>query len=176
MARRFSGFRQRLVSQGRKTFWFDGVVVNTNLASANSAAILTSLTAGALALRPFTIIRTRGTWGVRSDQDAADENQFVAYGSIVVSDEAVAVGITAVPTPLSQDGSSWIHLDQTFQHHRQQSSVGQNPDFIPWNNKIDSKSMRKVEEGQDLIEVIENSAISNGAQVVTYGRVLIKLH
>ena len=41
---------------------------------------------------------------------------------------------------------------------------------------IDSKSMRKVEEGQDLIEVIENSAISNGAQVITYTRVLIKLH
>ncbi len=176
MARRFSGFRQRLVRQGRKTFWFNGAWTNTNLASANSAAIVVSLNAAALALRPFTIIRTRGVWGVRSDQISVDENQFVNYGSIVVSDEALAVGVSAVPTPVEQDGSAWISFDQAVQQINAASDIGLHPNMIPWRMEIDSKSMRKVEEGQTLIDVIQNSAISNGAQVALYSRVLIKLH
>ncbi len=175
MARRFSGFRQRLVSQGRKTFWFQGAYVNTNLPSANSAVIVTSLNAAALALRPFTIIRTRGAWGVRSDQSAASENQFVNYGSIVVSDQAVAIGVTAVPTPVTDDQSSWIHFEQHVGHFLFVSGIGVDPRAI-MQHQIDSKAMRKVEEGQDLINVLENSGISNGAQVVTFQRVLIKLH
>ena len=176
MARRFSGFRQNLVRQGRKTFWFAGAFTNVNLPSASSSSLITSLTAGALALRPFTIIRTRGIWGVRSDQVSVDENQFVGYGSIVVSDEAVAIGITAVPTPVTSMGSSWIHLDFAAQHLNAASDIGLHPDMIPHRYVIDSKSMRKVEEGQDLVEVIQNSAISNGAQVVSMTRILIKLH
>ena len=94
----------------------------------------------------------------------------------MVSDEAVAVGITAVPTPVTQDSSSWIHFDGAAQRWEFSSAVGVNPNMIPHCYVVDSKSMRKVEEGQDLIEVIEASATSNGANVVTYTKVLIKLH
>ncbi len=41
---------------------------------------------------------------------------------------------------------------------------------------IDSKSMRKVEEGQDIIGVVQNAAAGAGSIVNTYFKILIKLH
>jgi len=165
-----------MVRSGRKTFWLGGTIVSNVLSGAGSGALLTSLNAAALALRPFTIVRTRGVWSVSSDQLIANESQQVAYGSIVVSDEAVAVGITAVPTPVAQDASSWIHYDMTLQTFDFISAVGAFPDMAPWRMVIDSKSMRKVEEGQDLITVVENGGSADGAVVSSYVKTLIKLH
>ncbi len=176
MPRRAHGLRTRMVASGRKTFWVGGTIVNSVLAAANSALIVTSLSVSALALRPFTVVRTRGVWSFFSDQIAADEDQQVAFGGIVVSDEAVAVGITAVPTPVEQDSSSWLFYDMAFQRFEQQSAIGIYPAMIPWNNVIDSKSMRKVDEGQDLVEVIQNGAGSEGSTVTTFVKHLIKLH
>jgi len=42
--------------------------------------------------------------------------------------------------------------------------------------EIDSKAMRKVEEGQDLIGVVESSSVSQGVIASVYIRTLIKLH
>ena len=176
MARSFRGLRSHMVRSGRKTFWFAGLQAQTTLAAASSAAIVTSLNAAALSLRPFTIVRTRGIWSVMSDQVGADENQFVAYGSIVVFDEAVAVGITAVPTPVDQSQSPWIYYDVAMQRFLFSSAIGLNPNMAPERYVIDSKSMRKVEEGQDLIEVIQNGALGQGATVQTFVKTLIKLH
>jgi len=41
---------------------------------------------------------------------------------------------------------------------------------------IDSRAMRKVEEGQDLIEVIETTDVTSGVITFTFMRTLIKLH
>jgi len=41
---------------------------------------------------------------------------------------------------------------------------------------IDSKAMRRVEEGQDLIIVAEFSAAGAGFILAVAGRILIKLH
>ena len=176
MGRRFAGFRQRLVATGRKTFWLGGAITESTLGSGNSALMITSLNAAALALRPFTVVRTRGYWAVHSDQAIANENQIVHLGSIVVSDQAVAVGITAVPTPVTEDGSSWILFDGTAQSYEFLSSTGARGNHNQERYVIDSKSMRKVEEGQDLIKVIQNGATGDGAVVVVYTKVLIKLH
>jgi len=53
------------------------------------------------------------------------------------------------------------------------------PSFIGANGLgrvVDSKAMRKVEDGQDLIRVVETSSISLGVAIVYSGRALIKLH
>jgi len=39
---------------------------------------------------------------------------------------------------------------------------------------IDSRAMRKVEEGQDFVGTVENTI--NGCQTITGGRFLLKLH
>ena len=68
--------RKRFIRGGRsvrETMWISLDETQTTLASANSAALILVLNAAGLALRPFTIIRTRGTLLVRSDQLAASE-------------------------------------------------------------------------------------------------------
>ena len=47
---------------------------------------------------PATVIRLVGQLTVTSDQQAVGENPFGAVGLCVVSDQAVAIGATAIPT------------------------------------------------------------------------------
>ena len=176
MARRFSALRRQHMSSGRKTFWIGGTIVQTTLVSANSAAIITSLNAAALGLLPFTVIRSRGWWGMNTDQVSTDEDQHAIVGNIVVSDEAVAVGITAVPTPVSESGSNWFMLDGAAQRFEFGSAIGLLPNSIPERYVFDSKAMRKVEEGQDVITVIEAGPSSSGLTLVLFQRMLVKLH
>jgi hypothetical protein len=93
---RKSGFIQRSGQMRRKTTWIGGAYANIVLAS-GIPQIVTSLGAAALALRPFTIVRTRGVLLIGTDQEAADEAQRVIYGEAVVSDEASAVGFVNPP-------------------------------------------------------------------------------
>ncbi len=175
MARRFRNFRSNMIRSGRKTFWLAGVVGTANLGAASTAVIITALNAAALALRPFTIVRSRGWFGWQSDQSAIDETQIVHYGNIVVTEQAVAIGVTAVPTPATDNGSNWLVYDSGFSRLEVVTAAG----FHPRYNSIryfDSKAMRKVEEGQDLIEVIETDALSSGADTTSFVRSLIKLH
>ena len=175
MARRFRNFRANVVRSGRKTFWFAGLHQRTTLAAASTAAIVSSLNAAALALRPFTIVRTRGYMSLVSDIQSAVENQSASYGGIVVSDQAVAIGVTAVPTPTTDSQSDWFFYEALNDKLQFITGVGfQSRSLV--RQLIDSKAMRKVEEGQDVITVAETSAISDGAVVGSFTRILIKLH
>ncbi len=175
MARR-SVFRSRMFQKhGRKTFWIGGTIIRNTIAAGGSSTLFGSLNAPALTLRPFTIVRTRGYWHFRSDQQSATEQQDVAMGNIIVSDEAVAIGVTAVPTPVTQNQSSWFLFDAGSDQFTFTTGVGFiSPTGVLRN--LDSKSMRKVEEGQDLIQVVETGAGSDGVAITTFFRTLIKLH
>ena len=70
------------------------------------------LNAAALALRPFTVVRTRANLIIRSDQQAASELFEVAYGETVVSEQASAAGVVSVPTPVTEDASDWHVYDR----------------------------------------------------------------
>ncbi len=83
---RKSGFIQRSGRMRRETLWFNGVATSTNLAAANTAALTAELNAAALALRPFTVVRTRVEWSVVSDQRVATEFFDAAMGWAVVTD------------------------------------------------------------------------------------------
>ena len=163
----------RVVSRStrRLTSWFQFVPADTTLGGA-SVALVFSLNAAALALRPFTVVRSHFVVKVRSDQAAAIEQQNVGFGIAVVSDQAVAIGVTAVPTPITEMGSNlWfqhalIFSDESALTDRTRPAVGKD---------LDSKAMRKVEIGQDIIVVLETSpSIGNGAIVTVGGRMLIK--
>ena len=169
-------FRQRVQARvGRKSFWFAGTFAEFTTASANSSNLALQLNAAALALRPFTIIRTRGIWSIRGDQETVDELQETALGCILVSDQAAAVGISAVPTPVAESGSSWHVFETMVSHFRVVTATGaqeaQNRLLT-----IDSKAMRKVEEGQTVITVVQNGPNSNGVTNNVFLRTLIKLH
>ncbi len=136
----------------RKSLWLQFALQSTTDAG-NSASIIFSLNAAALALRPFTIIRTHMSFFLRSDQAAANETQQCTWGAAIVSDQAVAVGITAVPTPDTEMGSSLFFARKImFADGVALTDVTTPGQYF----ELDSKAQRKVEIGQDIVIVEEN--------------------
>ena len=131
----------------RESLWV-GVGTATSVIGTTQTALLTnSANAALLALRPFTIVRSRGTLRLGSDQAANTENQSIAYGAAVVSDQAVAIGVTAVPTPITDQGSDlWYVYETLLSRIVVSSAVGILEPPI-WKD-YDSRAMRKVEDGQ----------------------------
>ena len=176
MARGRSNFRSRMLERhGRQTFWFSAITTQDTIATASTAIILSQLNAAALALRPFTVVRARGYVHIRPDQESAAESQSIAYGAIVVSDQSVAIGATAVPTPVTDSQSNWFVFEAMADHFAFITGVGFQSNFGR-ERIVDSKAMRKVTEGQDIITVAETTAVSLGTIVTTFNRMLIKLH
>ena len=171
---RKSGFIVRGGRSIRQMLWLQGTEVSSNLAAASSAVLQTVLNAAALALRPFTIVRTRGLLMARSDQDAVDETWSVAYGEIVVTDQAAAIGITAVPTPDADNASDWFVYERVSNRISVTTDVGRLLTGVE--RIVDSKAMRKVDLGETLISVSEASAQSLGVDINIFSRTLLKLH
>ena len=174
---RKSGFVTRGGVRRRETLWFSGTAMTVSPSAPSTATLLASLNAAALALRPFTVVRVRGIIHIQSDQAAATERQSLGYGLAVVSEQAVAIGVTAIPTPVTDDGS-----DLWFVYQRVMSSLAvvsaASAFEIGKVFEFDSKAMRKVEDGQDLVEVqeLDVAGVTLGATVTTYSRILIKIH
>ena len=174
MARRTHG-RGRIVSVGtRLTNWGALTDGADTMASSGTAVLAAALSASFLAMRPFTVIRYHLQLALRSDQEAAMENQRVAVGMAVVSDQSVAVGVTAVPTPVTD-----VSSDLWFLHQWIMGGESRLVDKVRAETylSVDSKAMRKVNDDQDLIMVVESAAnIGSGAILASAGRFLIKLH
>ncbi len=163
------------IRRARETTWFSTPPTVFNVA-AGSALQGFSLNAAALAKRPFTILRTHFHVGWISDQIIASEAQFGAVGMCIVSSQAAAIGVTAVPTPLTDIGSELWYLHQVLtSFFTFSSAVGTDSQGMT-SIDIDSKAMRKVNEGEDALIVFENAASPNseGIDYLVAGRFLIK--
>ncbi len=173
---RKSGFVLRQGGKRRETTWIGGTMVESTYASASAGSIITSLSAGALALRPFTVVRTRGLLAIRSDQFAVTEDYSAAYGECVVSDQASAAGFASVPNPDSDNDSEfWFVMEYLFGHQSVTTDIGR---FLTMSQHavIDSRAMRKVQEGEDLLQVGQATALSLGVILTSFARTLVKLH
>jgi len=163
-------------AQRRQTLWLESTEFSTTLASAGSASLVSTLNAAALALRPFTVVRSRGFMFVESDQSAASEYFSVAYGQTVVTEQASAAGIISVPTPALESASDW----HVYARSQGLFVLGDATGFVEVGAErsvqIDSKAMRKVDVGEDLVIVLENAVTSSGSIIRSFVRVLIKLH
>jgi len=164
------------VHQRRLTQWLDVMPTRTSVSAAGSI-ILNSLTVAEKALRPFTVVRTRLLMSIVSDQTGLTETQYAAVGLAVVSDQAEAIGITAVPTPVTDLASDLWFLHQFLTNETVFSSAVGFSDDGAHQYQVDSKAMRKVQDGEDLVVVAEGSSIGTGGFILTVaGRLLIKLH
>ncbi len=177
MAGRTRGFSRGrgVISKARISDWFSITPVAT--AVDNSATLVASLSVSALAQRPFTLVRTHLEVQIISDQLSADENQVAAVGMCVVSDQAQAIGVTAVPTPETDAFSDlwylhqWLLSDFAFVTGAGFDSNGGK------GYSLDSKAMRKVNADEDVLLVVEGgTVIGQGAVITTAGRMLIKTH
>ena len=169
---RGSSVVRRLDSNRRKTVWIGIDFASTTLVAVGGT-IMYSFNAAALALRPFTIVRTRMEFMLTSDQAAAVEFQAFGFGWCVVSDQAAAIGVTAIPTPVTDIGSDLffavknIFSDESALTDRAKSGT---------KVSLDSKAMRKVNEDEQPLGVGELSAIGQGMIVFSAGNMLVKLH
>ena len=175
MARRFTRGRGRLGSVRRETLWLFASPFEQLLNAPSTAVLSGTLNAAGLALRPFTIVRVRGHLGIRSDQAASSEDYSGSLGYSIVSDQAAAIGVTAVPTPETDRGSDLFFVYETLAGHYEVLSAASSAETGHWKD-FDSKAMRRVNEGQDLAITMETSSISSGAIMFESARILVKLH
>ncbi len=175
MARK-SGFVRRGNTMVRETRWVAIAETDTTLAAASTAVLFTGFGATVLALRPFTIVRMRGILGIRTDQVVASELQHAALSLAVVSDQALAIGVTAVPTPSADRASDAFMLyEEIASFFTFASNIGIQTQGMTL-KEFGSKAMRKVEQGFDAAMCVETSVNSAGCIVSKAGRMLIKLH
>ena len=175
MARRRGFVRGAVaISQARKTAWGSFPDVDATMATPGIAILVATFNAATLAVRPFTIVRTHLTIGLFSDQAAAIERQRAAIGLAVVSDQASGVGITAVPTPVTDAASDlWMLHRWAFADESEVTDRTRGATFL----QIDSKAMRKVNADEDVVLVAESALnIGAGAVMAIAGRFLIKFH
>ncbi len=167
----------RFVRPAPKTsIWIGAGIALTTLV-ANQVQVLGTLNAAALALRPFTILRTRLNVSYESDQEAASERSTTGFGIIVANDTATALGPTALPDPDSIAGdpdADWFVWQGMHYSFRLLGAA--DADLAPFavQYEIDSKAMRKVGPNEDIAFMTSINAF--GAFIVLQGRMLVQLH
>ncbi len=112
------------------------------------------------------------------DTVVAAERQEGRFGGIVVKDTAVLIGSTAVPDPFVEVDDDW-YIYQPFQNIemvRVENAAGnwRPVSQVPYD--IDSKAMRKVDNGENIAFMVRNSNATWGLNIAIAGRFLIKLH
>ena len=174
MPRRRSSFTAaRGTAQRRKTAWLASADENTFTAVGGGIIdFQSSLNAAALALRPFTIVRVRGMLSMISDQVVASEEPFGAYGMAVVTDQAVTAGVASLPSPITEEGS-----DVWFMYHFGAAPINSAGVLTSTaTTYFESKAMRKVGIGEDIVQLFENANSTHGVRYVAKWRMLVKLH
>ena len=119
-----------------------------------------------------TILRTVGMLAVTSDQGASVEDQIGAFGIILVSDTAFAVGVTAIPDPITaQDDDGWF----VYQAFCQQGDASVTSS-LPRIYNFDSGAKRIVQsEGTSIAFTIVNVSGSHGLRFCLNFRMLAQL-
>jgi len=147
----------------------------TTITGGTGSVLVNAPNAALLALRPYTVVRSRGFIHVKSDQAAAAEDQAIVIAQCVVSDQAVDIGVTAVPTPVTDGGSDLFYMYQTLMASHGAGTV--DSEEGQW-VQYDSRAMRRVDDDEQNILVLEShpAALTQGTITRHTGRFLIKLH
>ena len=138
-------------------------IANDGVDAANSAQLaIGAASSGVIALGSnlllspaATLVRTRGSVLFKISASGSANNKLNgAFGIIVASDQAVSIGITALPSPITEIENDWVvwvpftgsaDLAATTQTDLGAFSLVQ----------FDSKGMRKMKEGESLVGVFE---------------------
>ena len=173
MARRFS--RTRFVRPAARTTLWLGSRLAFTAVTASLVTLLTTLNAAALALRPFTIIRTRTKIFFTSDQFVASEFVQAVYTKQIVTEAAAAAGVASVPDGINEPDADFFVYQVLYQDFSFADATGFQQQANEATYDVDSKAMRKVGNDDQLVSVI-NVASGVGAAIAIEGRILIKLH
>ena len=99
-----------------------------------------------------------------------------AFGICIVNGEAFDAGVASIPTPWTEsfDDRWFFHQYWIADFILQGSGTEKAPQQDFFNRQIDGKAMRKVEDGDVMVSVMENGS-SVGARAFVNFRTLIKL-
>ena len=174
-SRNVSRFPSR--SARRATAWSQGPADVGGGASASGSSLWSASVTPAV--EGLTLIRTRGIFSVtQATAGVALDGFFGAIGIQMITAEAAAIGITAIPTPLDDENwDGWL-FHQYFDVRSATATFadGVNSGGVFARIEIDSKAMRKFPGGSVLVGVTE--VVESGtATIETHGstRMLFKL-
>jgi len=182
MARNFRRFPTARGSIRRKTGWNGGPYTGSGANFVATSILLTSAgtyMAGNSVIATedgLTIVRVRGELLATIDVNAATDEGILAVGLVVASQEASSVGAAAYPDPLSDmDREDWLwHKLIPFVGQfgaAQSATLGTQVTRV----EIDSRAMRKLNEGDAVSMVFGWSGVSTQCKVMASTRILAKL-
>ena len=168
-ARRFT---QRTSSSRRKTTWNAGPSQNA-VATISAAGSLLWDTGSAVALGGTTQVRLWGQYTLMLNVVTAIGDGFASYGLGIcnVTAEAFAVGVTAIPSPITDidwDGWLWHQLGGQLRG-ASTTELGVSP-MEAVRGEIDSKAMRKLRITDVTVGVLELGTEQGAATVVFTAR------
>jgi len=178
---RLRGSRFPRISNGalrRKVSWEEGPLGAVTAITTSSTAVFP--TGQAALLDDLTLVRTRGSLIVQLNAlDLSNEGFTWYFGMCVVTENAAAVGITAIPTPLAD-----IAWDGWFMHETGMV-VGNSGTLTDPNNApiiserrpLDSRGMRKLHRTDVIVAVLETTEKGDGSNLSAHlvSRMLVKL-
>ena len=162
----------------RLTAWSGGPASGTSgsVETISASGALLFGTASLAGEDGLTIVRIRGNFVARlSVVSGASAGFFGAFGIGKATAAAIAVGVTAVPTPITEDGwDGWIYHTY-FQVFGQTATAGDSvQDSLRM--AIDSKAMRKLPEDEGIFAAIEVTEVGTCTMEMNFdSRVLLKL-
>ena len=161
----------------RKTAWIPGPFGTSGVLSATGSALIA--TAVQITADATTLVRTRGELLIQllsADDVGNAGGMIVGVGLCLVSENAIGVGITAISTPLTDEGwDGWFFHWAGNLRAQEMTLLGQQVAAtarIP----IDNKAMRKIRATDSLVgvvEVVENGVATLSVEMET--RMLLKL-
>ncbi len=114
--------------------------------------------------------------GWASDQTAAQEDQFGAFGICVVTEQAASIGVSAVPHPGTDAAwGGWVVHQYFASQFARLSASGVAADFMHL-IQIDSKGMRKIGENERVVTIWQNMGATHGMNTFSSFRFVTKVH
>ncbi len=167
MARR-SGFTHRSQPR-RQTSWALGPESSAQNVASSTTQIWTVATVPVI--EGLTIVRTRGFIRcLLTTVSAADSGFSGAFGIGVTNQNAVAVGVGSVPTPITDlDWDGWLwHSFFDVRSITATIADGANAVAMEWSMEIDSKAMRKLNDTE--------TAVFGATEVTETGTAVMNIH
>ena len=119
-----------------------------------------------------TVLRTVGQLSIISDITGTAEEQVGAFGMILVTQQAISVGVTAVPDPVVDAGDDGWFVYQSFAQQSGTVTTGRGSFSYP----INSKAKRILEgTGMGIALVITNSHPTHGLEFNIQLRILAQV-
>jgi len=137
--------------------WSGQLGIEMAMAS-NVGAIITVITS----LQAATLLRTRGEILASIDGPVDNDACSVACGITVVTEEQLAVGLTAVPDPAVDLDADWLWHGFIPLKAQAGTGVGASLNVVGVAHRltIDSKAMRKLRPTNSLVFAAKNSGLA----------------